>query len=191
MMDRVDPGCFDALGYAARRAPGDPARQREIVAEYARQLRDQQAGLNDLTIGEYLDAREAYNRLGRSGISDGVAQEAARRGLRGEIEESVRGSLEAQGMGSNRARVEASRRAREIMSNLAALHDPDMIAGGADRIRRVGDSGVNSSIGGGWGSHERPTSRIARIDAAAERAAADPSIGRMNTKLEPCRGRGR
>ncbi|SFJ01631.1 polymorphic toxin type 15 domain-containing protein [Jannaschia pohangensis] len=192
IMDQVDPGCFDALGYAERRAPGDPAAQREIVSEYARQLRDQQAGLNDLTVGEYLDAREAYNRLTRSGISDGVAQANARSGLRGEIEESVREGLEAQGMGSNRARIEAERRAREIMSNLAALHDPDMIAGGADRIRRVGDSRVNSSIGGSWGDHKKPTSRISRIDAAAERAAADPSIGRdgrMNTKLEPCRGR--
>ncbi|SFJ14553.1 polymorphic toxin type 15 domain-containing protein [Jannaschia pohangensis] len=191
-MDVVEPRCFDAVGYAQDRAPNDPARQREIMSEYARQLRDQQAGLNDLTVGEYLDARQAYNTLGRSGISNGAAQEAAREALSGQISESIENSLIRGGMDPLAAEAEAIRRAGDVMSNLAALHDPDMIAGGLDRIRRVGDAGVNSSIGGGWGNHESPNSRIAQLDRAAREAAANPDIGRngrMNTRLQPCTGR--
>ena len=68
----------------------------------------------------------------------------------------------------------------------AALHDPDMIAGGKDRIARVGDTGVNSSIGGGWGDADKPGSRIAGIDRAARNA---PPGAKMSVTLEPCRGR--
>lgn len=188
---QTDPGCFDAVGYSRRAAPGDVARQQDIQREYARQLQDQADGLNDLSVGEYLDARDAYRTLGRSGVSDGVAQENARQELLGRITPSIQESLENSGMSAFEAIEEAERRASEVMSNLAALHDPDMVAGGADRITRVGNAGVNSSIGGSWGDATKPNSRIARIDAAALEAANDPAIGRdarMNTKLEPCRG---
>lgn len=93
-------------------------------------------------------------------------------------------------MGPAEAATEAARWSKEVMSQLAALHDPDMIAGGFDNIGRIGNSGVNSSIGGSWGDHRSPNSRIAKIDDAARQAALDPNIGRsaqMSAKLEPCR----
>lgn len=85
------------------------------------------------------------------------------------------------------------------MSKLAALHNPDMKAAGIDKpagegslgVKRVGHKGVNSSIGGSWGSDKSPNSRISKMDAAAMAAANDPNLGpnsKMNVKLEPCRG---
>ena len=192
LMDEIDPGCFNAARYARERAPNDLAEQRRIMSEYERQLRDQQAGLRDMTVGEYLDSRAAYDQLGRSGVSDGTAQEAARATLRSRIESSVEASLERRGLDPVEAQDLAVIQAEEIMSNLAALHNPDMIAGGQDIIGRVSDSGINSSIGGSWGSPARETSRIGQLDAAARRAAADPNVGRdarMNVRLQPCRGR--
>lgn len=191
-MNQIDPGCFDAVRNARERAPNNPEEQQRIMKEYARQLRDQQDGMNDMTVGEYLDARNAYTELSRKGVSNGKAQEAARAELQNQIADSVQNSMEASGMDSYEAAEAAEKRAGEIMSNLAALHNPDMVAGGQDVIGRVGDARVNSSIGGSWGDHTKPTSRIAKMDAAARAAAADPAIGRdarMNVKLEPCRGR--
>lgn len=180
--------CFDVAGYARRRAPDDPPAQRRIAREYTRQLADQERGLNNLTVGEYRTARQAYNELGRDGVSDGAAQKQARRGLSNSIEQSVERSLRINnpGLTAIERRRRAVQRTQTLMIKLAALHDPDMIAGGHDRIHRVGDSGVNSSIGGAWGDYQNPDSRIARIDAAIDRAGSDPNA-KLNIHLPPCR----
>ncbi|EJE4163421.1 hypothetical protein M3916_003549 [Vibrio parahaemolyticus] len=69
------------------------------------------------------------------------------------------------------------------MENLAALHDPDMIAGGKDNVSRMGDKGVNSSLGSQW----RSQSRLAQMDAQAQKALE--TLGpdaKMNVSLERC-----
>jgi len=72
------------------------------------------------------------------------------------------------------------------MSRLTSRHDPDIIAGGYDRIQRVGESGVNSSIGGSWGDYRNADSRIAKIDASVTVAQLDPNA-KLNISLPPCR----
>ena len=178
--------CFDVVGYAKRRAPGDPAEQRRVMQEYTRQLADQQNGLNDLTVDEYRAGRDAYNDLGRDGISNGKAQSDARAALKSRIVDSIADTLDGRGISPSQAEAMANARAEEVMKKLAALHDPDMIAGGRDAIGRVGDAGVNSSIGGSWGDHTNPNSRIAKIDAAANNRSLDPNA-KMNVVLPPCR----
>ncbi|WP_406736785.1 polymorphic toxin type 15 domain-containing protein [Thioclava sp. GXIMD4215] len=185
-MAQVDVKCFDVAGYAKRRAPGDEVAQQRLMKEYARQLQDQQDGLNALTVAQYQQARNDYIALGRKGISDGAAQEAARADLRSSIRTSIARSMEGSGLSARQVIKEAGVRSEAVMSHLAALHNPDMIAGGYDQISRVADAGINSSIGGSWGDYQSPTSRISQIDSAAAKMQSSPNA-RMNVKLEPCR----
>lgn len=178
--------CFDVTGYARRRAPNDRVAQRRISQEYTRQLADQERGLNNLTVGESRTARQAYNELGRDGISNGGAQERARAELEARIRSNKVDSLVRQGVVGRQAQRRAAEETRAIMSKLAALHDPDMIAGGHDRISRVADAGVKSSIGGSWGDHPNPNSRIAKIDMSVADTRLDPNA-KLKISLPPCR----
>ena len=78
---------------------------------------------------------------------------------------------------------------KEIMSGLAALHEPDMVSGGYLNMEptRMGRSDVNSSIGASW--------KQGRVQKMDEKAAAALSKGfsndhLMNVTLEVCRGNG-
>jgi hypothetical protein len=183
-MDQHKVPCFN-VGKALRdRAGGDPKKLKKLMNEFDRQLRDQQDGLNSMTVGEYLDRRAEYERLSRDGVSDGKAQEAARKKLSGEIETNIKAKLQREGIGPKEAEAEAARRTKGVMGNLAALHNPDLVAGGEDKIKRVANAPVNSSIGSQW------KDRVADVDASARKAAGDPAVGRdakMDVKMEPCR----
>ncbi len=60
------------------------------------------------------------------------------------------------------------------MKSLAALHDPDMIAGGKDQVSRMGNKSVNSSIGPQW----RHKSRLKLMDSQAQQAL-EKKMGQM------------
>ncbi|TII16391.1 hypothetical protein C6Y43_09095 [Bacillus subtilis] len=110
--------------------------------EFARQLKDQEKGMNELTVDEYLRNRERYIAEGRA-IEGNAAQKMARQeALKDKIAE-----LRKQGL----SRVDATKQASEWMDTQAALHNPDQIAGGrADSIGGLGDKRVNSSLGSQW-----------------------------------------
>ncbi|MFJ3469411.1 polymorphic toxin type 15 domain-containing protein [Pseudomonas sp. NPDC090201] len=93
--------------------------------------------------------------------------------------------LPAQALHASRRTLKA-RPAKAIRSHLAALHDPDMVAGGwfSPEPVRMGDSLVNSSIGGSW------PSRLKGLDGAVSSAIANGSgEAKMNVRLELLRGR--
>ncbi|WP_241654637.1 polymorphic toxin type 15 domain-containing protein [Sporolactobacillus shoreae] len=110
--------------------------------EFERQLKDQEKGMNELTIDEYLRNRERYLAEGRA-IEGNAAQQAARENAYLEKVNELRRkgfSLE-----------DAEKQTNEWLDTQAALHNPDQIAGGrADNIGGMGDKGVNSSIGIQW-----------------------------------------
>ncbi|MBM7702296.1 hypothetical protein JOC83_001130 [Bacillus iocasae] len=110
--------------------------------EFAKQLKDQEKGMNELTIDEYLENRERYIAEGRA-IEGNAAQKMARQeALKDKIAE-----LRKQGL----SRADATKQASEWLETKAALHNPDQIAGGrADIIGGLGDKRVNSSIGSQW-----------------------------------------
>ncbi|MED4039088.1 polymorphic toxin type 15 domain-containing protein [Niallia taxi] len=110
--------------------------------EFARQLKDQEKGMNELTVDEYLRNREKYIAEGRA-IEGNAAQKMARQeALKDKITE-----LRKQGL----SRADATKKASEWMDTQAALHNPDQIAGGrADNIGGLGDKRVNSSLGSQW-----------------------------------------
>ena len=110
--------------------------------EFARQLADQEKGMNKLTVKEYLDNRERYIAEGRA-IEGNAAQKAAR--------ENAFSDKYNELVESGMSRSEAKTKAQEWLDTQAALHNPDQIAGGyADQIGGMGDKKINSSIGSQW-----------------------------------------
>ncbi len=84
-------------------------------------------------------------------------------------------------MGPFEAQRVAIEKARNRMSITAALHNPDLVAGGRDVISDFGGRQVNSVIGAQW------KTRIPNLKKAAERVSLESrgSI-RMNVKLHKC-----
>lgn len=92
-------------------------------------------------------------------------------------------------MGPAQAGAEAATRTKDVMSKLAALHEPDMVAGGwmQPEPKGMGRSDVNSSIGSSWNQEERVSSMDAAADDAIKNGRGDE---KMNVRLKPCRGKG-
>ncbi len=186
-MKRFKVPCFEPGDTVKKTFKG---RERELETHFARQLRHQEAGLNDLTVGEYIENRNRYRKMKRkrTGKAQGDFREDFSTDLKDSLYESYRKKMDAK-----EAEIEAEKRATEIMANLAALHDPDMIAGGADKVSRMGNSAVNKSLGGIWSGDsqkrkkEDPTSRLYQMDEQAQRALE--TLGpdaKMNVSLERC-----
>lgn len=148
--------------------------------EFDRQLAGQEAGLNDMTVEEYLRGREAFDS-GKTSRDPAVARKERVR-----YESALTGKLTSQfrkaGMSMQEAKLKAQNEAAQRMKTLAALHNPDMIAGGRDVIRDFGDRNINSRIGPQW------KSRVGALDqAAAEVPVAQRAHAKMNAKLERCK----
>ena len=98
-------------------------------------------------------------------------------------------------MSPMKAETEALARTKELMGKLAALHEPDMVAGGwlAPDPKGMGRADVNSSIGGSWNQKAPgdPTSRVGHMESSANDAIKNGhGSDKMNVQLEVCRGRG-
>jgi hypothetical protein len=110
--------------------------------EFARQLKAQEAGMNQLTIEEYLRNRERYNTEGRSAEGNALQQAVRKRALAQKILE-----LRESGLSYSEAKAEV----KLWSESQAVLHNPDQIAGGNFLgVGGMGDAGVNSSIGAQW-----------------------------------------
>lgn len=110
--------------------------------EFTQQLADQEAGLNSMTVDEYLRNREAYKQNGRSADSVKYQNNARAEAISARVEHNL-----DSGMDYDAAVAEANAWAKDK----AALHGPDQIAGGdPSNIIGLGDSGINSSIGSQW-----------------------------------------
>lgn len=135
-------------------------------AEYDRQLKGQQDGLNDMTAKEYLAGRKAYTGTRAS-------TDAARKKYEASLFEKYRNS--------GLSKEDAGKMASDKMKTLNALHNPDMIAGGKDVTTDFGDAGVNKSIGSQW------KTRVSELDKAAEEAIKNgQGDHKMNVKMHRC-----
>lgn len=75
------------------------------------------------------------------------------------------------------------------MDKMAALHEPDMVAGGwaNPNPTKMGDTGINSSIGASWNQK----GRLDSIEKVAKNAITNgKGDAPLNVKLELCRGKG-
>ncbi|MET3201145.1 hypothetical protein COD82_26940 [Bacillus cereus] len=110
--------------------------------EFARQLKDQEKGMNELTVYEYQQNRKRFIDEGRA-IEGNAAQQAAReKALSKKIEELFESGMSWE---------EAEGKAASWLKTQAALHNPDQIAGGNPlHIGGLGDKRINSSLGSQW-----------------------------------------
>ena len=164
------------------------ADQKAYLKEMARQLKRQEDVLNSLTANEYKAARDAFAALNRHPAAD-MAQAAARKRFGLDVQSSIKESLQRGGMGARQARAEAAKRTETILGKLAALHEPDMVAGGwmHPQPTGMGRADVNSSIGGSWNQNGRVSGMDSEADRSIQSGHGDQ---KMNVRLEPCRGRG-
>ncbi|WP_395343518.1 polymorphic toxin type 15 domain-containing protein [Ningiella sp. W23] len=149
-----------------------------------------------MSVGRYSDNRRmlkelteehGYKKARRILTGGGAAQDAARSKLRREMKRSILMSLDKKfpDMPDDEIEKLASIKVKEQMSQLAALHDPDIIAGGyPDKIKKMGNTHVNSSLGSQWSKG----GRIGEMDAAALEAfnTSGPDA-KMNIELERCK----
>ncbi|MDO5052899.1 MAG: polymorphic toxin type 15 domain-containing protein, partial [Pseudoclavibacter sp.] len=140
---RPEGGAFPTTGPAVRLAFHTGSQKSPALHRQAREFARQQDGLNAMTAEQYLQGRALYRNHGRGNRNE---QENARK----DYERKLTKANEDRGM----SEAEARRVARSSMEALAALHEPDGVAGGQDRVGRdpfgnpsLGTSGVNSSIG--------------------------------------------
>lgn len=146
--------------------------------EYERQVKNQKAGMNNISLYDYQKNREKYKENGRNTDVGGPAQEKVRQEARADKIAEYR----REGM----SREEAEKKADEWMDTQAALHDPDQIAGGdAANVTGMGDKEINSSIGSQW------QYRIEAVDAAVQKYIEENGLSEedmknvyLNVKLE-------
>lgn len=138
--------------------------------EFARQLKDQEKGMNELTVHEYWEKRNRFIDKGRAIEGNAYQQAARERALRDKIDE-----LFEQGLTLKEAKTQAN----EWMKTQAALHNPDQVAGGRPEIiGGMGDKRVNFSIGSQW------RTRIKIVDKQIEEIAKNMTSEQLkNTYL--------
>ena len=163
--------------------------QKAYLKEMANQLKRQEDVINSLSASEFKAARDAFAAANRNPAAN-AAQARIREHITADIKRSIFSTLtEKRGIALREADSMAATKADEIMSKLAALHDPDMVAGGwmTPDPSKLGRADVNSSIGGSWNQNDR----ISGMDRyAADTINENRGDQKMNVKLEPCRGRG-
>ncbi|MGG1367896.1 T7SS effector LXG polymorphic toxin [Priestia megaterium] len=127
--------------------------------EFARQLKDQEQGMNELTVHEYQQNRKRFIEEGRAKESNAAQQAAREKALNKKIEELFESGLSWD---------EAEKQASRWLKTKAALHNPDQVAGGKPLdIGGMGDKRINFSIGSQW------KSRIKIVDEGIEEMAKD------------------
>jgi hypothetical protein len=143
--------------------------QKGNPKEYDKQLKDQQNGLNELTAEEYLEGRKAYSSVKRKSTAKD----------RNKFKERlIEGYRKDDGM----SKANATQVAKNKMKTLHALHNPDLIAGGKDKVTTFGDKSVNQSIGSQW------KKRVDDLDKAAEKALKEgKGKSKMNAVLTRCK----
>lgn len=153
--------------------------------EMDRQLKGQEAGLNDMSVEEYLNARKAFDPDNR----DRKVAERAWTKYRKALIQRKKETYERAGVPAKDALRMAKEDAENTRKVMNALHNPDLVAGGADEIADFGDGEVNQTIGRQWGNPKKgETSRIAELDAAAARVpTAERANTKMNGGLERCK----
>lgn len=154
-------------------------KHRNLAKEFDDQLEAQQNGLNDLTVNDYLKGRKAFTD--GDVVRDPQVAAKAREEFRNELEEKMQDELISGGAMPEWAEATAKKMASEKMATLAALHNPDLFAGGKDIIGGFGDRRINSSLGAQW------PSRITGLDSAAQEVPeALRRSTNMNAKLKKC-----
>lgn len=164
------PRCFG--GEQAKKNP----------AEYDRQLKQHEDGLNNMTVDEYMKNRSRWDQMKRAGT--GAEQAKARADAIAEMARANSDALRKAGMSRAEAAVEGMKQAQNTAKSMDVLHSPDLSAGGsATGTTGLGDKGVNRSIGSNWGQNQDASKVGDRVRTMDESAKGVPPAERANTKM--------
>ena len=172
--------CF---GYSKRYASLSGQAKKDYEAEYYRQLSRQNIALNQMTAAQYVAAREAYKKNGRNPDA-AKAQQDYRTKYKKDMVANLTEQYENQGLDEAEAAKQANIDATDAMKKIAALHEPDMFAGGYYDCKPtcMGDSSVNSSIGSQW------KKIIGEMDSYADTAIKEgKGNGLLSIQLNICK----
>ncbi|OBX59957.1 hypothetical protein A9Z63_10070 [Moraxella lacunata] len=179
-----------------------PGSSKLTVDEYLnqetdRQLKLQEDGINSLTVAEYEQSRNDFKANGRG---NGLDQRQTREEYEQYLLELYNERYKKSGMSKTEAKQKSQETTNNIMGTLAALHNPDQVAGGGrSKVpMEMGLKSVNSSIGTLWikkpkdGTIDKPNRKLTRIDAIDKAVAdlpadIDKTQTRMNVKLQRCK----
>lgn len=131
-----------------------------VQSVYDQQLKGQESGLNAISVTDWEKNRATYATSGRGSA---IPQE--------EVREIYRKDLKAKGKTDTEIEDELER--------LAALHEPDLVAGGFNVIGKLGSRYINSSIGSQW----RTNVLLLEAGVGNIKPAADKVKYRINVKL--------
>ncbi len=145
--------------------------------EMDRQLKGQEQGLNDMSVEEYIKAREAFDPKNR----DKASAQQARARFKEKIQAEKIDELSMEMDDMEAAERMAMEHADATMKTMHALHNPDLVAGGVDDIADFGDGQVNKTIGRQWKLAKK--NEKSRIDVLDEAAAKVPVRERRKTKM--------
>lgn len=128
--------------------------KKHDAKEFRKQLDMQEDGLNKMSVKDFLDNRFEYKKMNtdqekatqKKAYNTAASQERNR--FRDKQIKDIADSI-------NKTHPEMSKKqafllAREQLRGKDALHEVDAIAGGNNTVVRMGDSGVNRSIGSQW-----------------------------------------
>lgn len=151
------------------------------VPEFDRQLAGQEAGINNMTVKEYLDGRAAFDN--KTSTRDPNLARRERTKFENSLINNLIEKYQVEGLDPEIAEEKAKKAAADKMKTLAALHNPDMVAGGKDVIADFGDENVNKRIGAQWNKGDR----LMELDSAAKAVPEALRDTKMNAKLERCK----
>ena len=197
-LPKVKPKCFDPR-QSKKYKNMNESDQKSYLKEYAKQLKRQEDAINNMSAKDFANASRKFKNEGRNPAAQ-KAQEAYRSRRTAEIKDSLYESSIRRNpnVDPKVSEANAATRAKEVMESLAALHEPDMVAGGWHRPEPsgLGGRGVNSAIGGSWGKKHkivdqkgrtRRKSRANLIEDSAKSAISDGDGSEMmNVELTIC-----
>lgn len=150
-------------------------------AEFQRQLKAQQDGINQMSPQEVIDGIDKYAAEGRGGYP---GEAAMRKAFRQEIwNDAYKRALTNTG-----DEAFAEQQANEALRGQAALHNPDLIAGGGPWPTDIGGASANSSLGSQW-AKKGPGSKLTRAQQLRQEAEKAKAQGKqkMDVTLEECK----
>jgi RHS repeat-associated protein len=192
-LTRLAAPCFNPFAGSNRTFNAMNEQQRRAYLQsYNRQLLRQQSAINEMTADQFDAARRHYATSGRNAFARGAqraARDAFERDMRSSIAQSLR-MRNARAAPANRLteaqiQQQAIDQARGNMTRLAALHEPDNIAGGVfdPNPAAMGSSPVNSHIGSSW------RGLVGELDTVARDAIGNGNGSvRMNVRLRLASG---
>lgn len=168
-------GTNERLGEIHIGMPYNPAAKYEIDT-FKGQVQDQEDGLNNLSVKDYLDNYSDRFEFGRS--SEGTK-------MQNQYNDGLKESLIYDKMQEGKSFEQAEKESSAEMFNKAALHSPDQAAGGNPMvIAAKGDASVNSALGSLWG-HGRAAELYDRVNEMSKNMSDEEKANTyLNVRLD-------